>query len=870
MPIPTTRRCSKCGNPLAADGDCPICALKGALALSGQASEARVIEQAGDQIGRYKLLEKIGEGGYGIVYLAEQSEPIRRRVALKIVKLGMDTRQVIARFEAERQALALMDHPNIAKVLDAGATDTGRPYFVMELVQGIRITDYCDQHNLSTRQRLDLFIQVCQAVQHAHQKGIIHRDLKPSNVLVAELDSLAVPKVIDFGIAKATGQQLLTDRTLFTAFQQFIGTPAYMSPEQAGMSGADIDTRSDIYSLGVLLYELLTSHLPFEQKDLLQAGFDEMRRIIWEKEPQKPSTRLATALASAPRSALRTPQLKEVRGDLDWIVMRCLEKDRIRRYETASELAQDIERHLNDEPVTAGAPGPAYRISKFVRRHRSGFATATAILLLLIAGVVVSTWQAVRATKAEKQANAARADADRQRDNARQAQSEEARQRKAAEDAKAQTELQLKLTEQERERAQQAEKQANAAREDADLQRDKARQAQADEAKQRKAAEEAKAATELQLKLTEQEKEKANAASAEANLQRDNARQAQAEEAKQRKAADQAELQLKLTQQEKKKTQKAENTLSTVIRAKGDLRGAEGLYRQALEEQGRAPDKENPETLKGLQDLATSLLEKNDAPGAERLYQRVLEGQKKVLGNEHLEVACTLDALAVTLVAQGKLWDAETLFQQSVEMHQKTGGANHPHVAPVLKGLVELVLKPQHKTNEMVAAYRAAAERGNAVAQCKLAGLYQTGEGVPVNPKEALKWYRQAAEQHGQAGQRGHAEAINNLARLGGGRGDTDEALNGLARLLATCPLPEVRDGRQAVEAAEKAVAATKRKDHAFLDTLAAAYAEAGNFQEAVSTQREALALAQEAKTKNAYRSRLKLYESNQPYREAY
>jgi len=417
MTTPHTRLCSQCGRPLAPDGDCPVCALKRALALSAPAPEAQVIEQAGNRIGPYKLLEKIGEGGYGSVYMAEQAEPIRRRVALKIVKLGMDTKQVIARFEAERQALALMDHPNIARIFDAGITGApssqlstgdsqlhyGRPYFVMELVRGVKITDYCDRNNLSTRERLNLFMQVCHAVQHAHQKGIIHRDLKPSNILVTQLDGKPVPKVIDFGIAKATGHQLLTDKTLFTAFQQFIGTPAYMSPEQAEVSGADIDTRSDIYALGVLLYELLTGHVPFEKKDLLEAGFDEMRRIIREKEPPKPSTRLATALTATPHSALRTPQLKEVRGDLDWIVMKCLEKERARRYDTASSLAHDIQRHLSDEPVTARPPGATYRLRKMVRRNKLAFAAATAVMTVLALGIVGSTWQAVRATRAERE-----------------------------------------------------------------------------------------------------------------------------------------------------------------------------------------------------------------------------------------------------------------------------------------------------------------------------------------------------------------------------------------------------------------------------------------------------------------------------------
>jgi serine/threonine protein kinase len=294
-------------------------------------------EAPGAKIGRYKLLQQIGEGGCGTVFMAEQEEPVRRRVALKVIKLGMDTKSVVARFEAERQALAMMDHPNIAKVLDAGATDSGRPYFVMELVRGIPITRYCDENKLDTQSRLDLFIKVCQAIQHAHQKGIIHRDIKPSNILVTLHDGVPVPKVIDFGIAKAT-EGRLTNATLFTAFEQFIGTPAYMSPEQAEMSGLDIDTRSDIYSLGVLLYELLTGKTPFDAKELAQSGLDAMRRTIREKEPQRPSTRLSTMQGEAltiTANAHGTDSvklLKRIRGDLDWIVMKCLEKDRTRRY----------------------------------------------------------------------------------------------------------------------------------------------------------------------------------------------------------------------------------------------------------------------------------------------------------------------------------------------------------------------------------------------------------------------------------------------------------------------------------------------------------------------------------------------------------
>jgi len=387
-------------------------------------------EQPGAQVGRYKLLEKIGEGGFGVVYVAEQKTPIRRRVALKIIKLGMDTRSVVARFEAERQALAMMDHPNIAKVLDAGATDAGRPYFVMELVRGVPITQYCDQHHVSPSERVNLFIQVCQAIQHAHQKGIIHRDIKPSNILVTLHDGIPIPKVIDFGIAKAT-QGDLTEKTIYTQFQQFIGTPAYMSPEQAEMSGLDVDTRSDIYSLGVLLYELLTGHTPFDAKELMQAGMDEMRRKIRQTDPLRPSYRLsamtgADSTETAQRRGMDTHRLLTLlRGDLDWIVMKCLEKDRTRRYETANGLAVDLQRHLNNEPVAARPPSSAYRVRKFVRRNKLSVVAAAAIVLAILLGIGLATVGFFRARTERNRAVAALDEAQRQRaladDNFREA-----------------------------------------------------------------------------------------------------------------------------------------------------------------------------------------------------------------------------------------------------------------------------------------------------------------------------------------------------------------------------------------------------------------------------------------------------------------
>ena len=622
------------------------------------APQASLEEAAGTMIGRYKLLQKIGEGGCGIVYMAEQEEPVRRRVALKVIRLGMDTREVIARFEAERQALALMDHPNIARVLDAGATAAGRPYFVMELVRGVKITDYCDQHNLPTAERLQLFTQVCHAVQHAHQKGIIHRDIKPSNILVTLQDGEPVPKVIDFGIAKAT-QGRLTDKTLFTAFEQFIGTPAYMSPEQAQLSSEDVDTRSDIYSLGVLLYELLTGHTPFETKDLLKAGLDEMRRQIREVEPPKPSTRLRTLEAdvlttTAQHRSTEPPKLLHVvRGDLDWIVMRCLEKNRSRRYETANGLARDLERYLHDEPVSARPPSTFYRVQKLVRRNKLVFAAASAIAAALVIGLAVSSWMYSREKAARERAVAA--------------EKAQARLRQQAEAARKTAETEANKS---RQVAQFLKDMLNGVGPSVALGRDTTLLREILD----------KTAGRLATDLKDQPEVEAELRQVIGSVQRALGEYGKAEAMLRESLA----IRRKLFGNEHLSVADSLFALGGFFDERGRFPEADAAIRECLTIRTKLLGPEDAGVADAIYGVASTLINRGDFAQAEPLELQTLAMRRKLLGNESPKVADALDALAWCMLMRGDFAGAEAQIREAVAVYRKVYGDEHPKVAGAL------------------------------------------------------------------------------------------------------------------------------------------------------------------------------------------
>jgi tetratricopeptide (TPR) repeat protein/tRNA A-37 threonylcarbamoyl transferase component Bud32 len=637
------------------------------------------LEDAPTQIGPYKILQKIGEGGFGTVYMAEQEHPVRRRVALKIIKLGMDTRQVVARFEAERQALAMMDHPGIAKVFDAGATETGRPYFVMELVKGDPITSFCDTQKLSIRQRLELFARVCHAVQHAHQKGIIHRDIKPSNVLVSIQDGQPSAKVIDFGIAKAVSQRL-TEKTLFTEFHQMIGTPEYMSPEQADGS-LDIDTRTDIYGLGVLLYELLTGTTPFDGRELRSKAYGEIQRVIREVDPPRPSTRLShmreTIAGVAAQRQVEPRKLNTlVRGELDWIVMKALEKDRARRYDTANGLAADVLRYLADEPVSAGPVGAAYRARKFVRRHRAQVMLATTALALVVLGTALY----IRSIRAEQaRTRAALAEAKSQRDEAE-------RQKRDAQQANENT------------------KAVNGFLTDGII------GAAAPELAQGKQISVKDAVDKASATVHETFAERPLIEAAVRNTLAETYHSLGRADLGLPHAQAAVEIRRRMLGSDHPDTLDSINNLGMLQRTQGRLDDAEKAWNEVVTTGRRTLGADHPDTLLWTGNLAHLLQDRGRFADAERLYRDLLASWLRTVGADDKRAIAALNGLGIVLLMQGKFDQAEPLLIEVLERRRRVLGEDHPETLYSINDLGRL-RQEQGKLDEAERLVRDSLER---------------------------------------------------------------------------------------------------------------------------------------------------------------
>ncbi len=689
----------------------------GAGAASDRARPSRV--------GPYRLLRLLGEGGMGTVYLAEQEQPIRRTVALKLVKLGMDTREVIARFEAERQALALMNHTHIAKVYDAGATEQGRPYFVMEYVEGIPITEYCDRERLSIAKRIELFVLVCHAIHHAHQRGIIHRDVKPSNVLVADHDGDPLPKVIDFGVAKATTQQS-TDPTLFTAVGQWIGTPGYMSPEQAAATPGEIGTTTDVYSLGVLLYQLLTGVLPLGDRITRQASWETIARTIREEEPSKPSTRagslgeladdIATRRRSSP-SALR----RQLGGDLDWIVMRALEKEPARRYQSVSELAADLERHLHNQPVLAGPPSVTYRLRKFAQRHRTSLAVSGVVLLSLAFALVESNRQRVRAERARDESEAV-------------------------------TSFLSDML---------------GAVDPAKMGRDVSVRQVLDQAAER-----------IGERFPKEPLVQARLMLTMGDVYRklglyDQARPLLEQALALREAALGAEhLEVAM----------ALNSIGALFLAHGDVAEAKAAYQRSLAIRERAFGPEHPEVARSLNNLGLVAQQEGDLSQARSLLERALAMREKTLGSDHPDVANTLINLAITYARQKDpdYLKMRPLLERAVAIKEKALGPDHPDLAAPLTNLASVLLhlddvEGSRRLNERALAIseKAYGPDHPTVAQSltNLANvLSKLGEA-----EEARRLYERALSIREKALRPGHPDIASSLINLAGANYDLED-----------------------------------------------------------------------------------------------
>lgn len=668
------------------------------------------LERAGDAIGRYRLLDRLGEGGFGTVWRAEQREPLARVVALKVIKLGMDTKQVIARFDAERRALAMMDHPNIARVFDAGATDSGRPYFVMEHIEGLPILEHCRLMRLGLRERLGLFVQACRAIHHAHQKGVIHRDIKPSNILVSLRDAEPIVKVIDFGIAKAVGAEL-TEMTLVTAHRQIVGTPAYMSPEQASLSGADIDTRSDVYSLGVLLYELLTGATPFDLRDVSGRSLPDMLRMIREQEPPRPSTRLSKTGAASPPIADDPRRLRQMlRGDLDWIVMKCLEKHPDRRYDSASSLAADVERHLRDEPVLAGPPGVAYRARKFARRHRASVFVAGAVLSLVLLGLAGTTFGLVRAERERQEAEAARVRAQAaeavalaRADELRSVVDFQAEQISGIDTARMGASIRGLLRDEPALRDAETDALAgvnftNIALRTLDeniFSRAETAIASrfAPESLVRARLLETVATTSHGLGLLERALPMQREAGAimRAALGSEHADTLRAENTLGRMLMEQGRLDeaepiLHATHDAIARTLgtddalafDAQNNLARLLQLRGRLSDAEALFRSCLEGRARALGDDHPDTITARGNLGFNLQEQGRFDEAEPIQRQVLAARLRLQGEEHPRTITAMSNLGFVLRAQGRTDEAERVYRETLDLRRRVQGDLHP------------------------------------------------------------------------------------------------------------------------------------------------------------------------------------------------